>query len=359
MSIWRWDDWLPPIDKALQTTLGEGDTPLVRSKHIGPAIGLHNLFFKLELVNPSGSYKDRFAAMAVSDMRARNQNRCVTTSSGNTGSALAAYCGASDISCEISILETTPLGKLKQMQAYGAKLQRVRGFGTNPQVTQHVFDALEHLAQQADTALHISAFAYSPIAMTAVQTIAYELAEQTRGRLDHVFCPAGGGGLTLAVAKGFAKAQQKGALDAAVRVQCVQPTGNDTIASPLRDGHDRAQAVSCTSLISGLQVASVIDGHEVIPACRQTGGSGHVVSDEEVWQVQSRLAREEGIFCEPAGAIALAGAINAVKAKRISPDSQVVCLVTGSAFKDPPSIDRMVAGQTCPTIEPEDLGQLS
>ena len=124
-----------------------------------------------------------------------------------------------------------------------------------------------------------------------------------------------------------------------------------TIATPLREYKSLARAVKCTTSISGLQVASVLDGHEVIAACKNSQGTGHTVNDDEVWAAQKRLALEEGIFCEPAGAVALAGALRAVREKRIDPAKVFVCLVTGSAFKDPPSLDRMIVDALCPTID--------
>src|SRR5947209_20033127 len=102
MSIWRWADWLDPVPEHARVTLGEGDTPLVRSEHIGPKAGLRHLYFKLEYASPTGSYKDRFAAAAVSHMKAAGQTRCVATSSGNTGASLAAYCAAAGIECLIA-----------------------------------------------------------------------------------------------------------------------------------------------------------------------------------------------------------------------------------------------------------------
>jgi threonine synthase len=384
MSIWRWAELIDHVPQYVDSpatgervfpriSLGEGGSPLIRSRRMGPALGLRNLFFKVESALPTGSYKDRFAAVGVGDLIARGVRTCIATSSGNTGAAVAAYCAIAGISCQIAILETAPAGKLKQMLAYGAKLYRVRGFGVDADTTQYCMDTLRRIAKQPGHALLVSAFSISPIGMSGVQTIAYELVEQfellrgqtahTGGRLGrartgetlesigHVFCPAGGGGLTLAVARGFARLVEESRLGVSPAVECVQPEGNDTIATPLRTGLESARAVKCTTSVSGLQVASVLDGHDVVTACRESNGSGHVVSDEEVWQTQKRLALEEGIFCEPAGAVALAGALKAVREKRISPDAVTVCLVTGSAFKDPPSLDRMIENVPCPAID--------
>src|SRR5436190_16918855 len=138
MSIWRWANRFSDVREEHRVTLGEGSTPLLRSRRIGRAIGAKNLFFKLETTNPTGSYKDRFAAAAISDMIARGKRRCIATSSGNTGSALAAYCAAASIECEIAIVETAPIEKLKQMMAYGARIYRVRGFGVSAEITSQV-----------------------------------------------------------------------------------------------------------------------------------------------------------------------------------------------------------------------------
>lgn len=326
-------------------SLGEGGTPLVKSGNVGPKAGLDNLWFKLETGNPSGSYKDRFAAAAISHMLAEDQHTCVATSSGNTGAALAAYCAAARIRCRIAVVETAPPAKLQQMVAYGADVFRVKGFGIEPEITAKTFERLQDIGSGAGHAVQISAYQFSPKGMAGVESISFELNEQSDGKVDHVFCPAGGGGLTLAVARGFAKC------GARVAVHCVQPEGNNTIAGPLRNGSEKARATDCTSQISGLQVASVIDGDEVIQECRPTGGTGHLVSDKEVWDWQRRLAREEGIFCEPAGAVALAGAMKAIANGEIEKDANVVCLVTGSGFKDVASVERMNAEVDCPVVE--------
>jgi threonine synthase len=355
VSIWRWGQRLAAVPIESQLTLGEGNTPLVRSRRIGPRAGLERLYFKLEMVNPSGSYKDRFAACAVSHMLAEGKTRCLATSSGNTGAALAAYCAAAGIRCEIAIVETAPLQKLTQMLAYGAILYRIRRFGLNQDVSQGVFAALEENSQSPEAALQISAFRFSPQGMTGVQSIGYELLEQAPVPLDHVFCPAGGGGMVVAVARAFQQMQSPWPDCPVPRVEVVQPEGNDTIVTPMREGAPRARDIQCTSEISGLQVPNDIDGTLAIESARATGGSGQLVTDEQVWEVQGRLAREEGIFCEPAGAVAVAGALNALAEGRMARDAAVVCMVTGSGFKDAKTVDRMAGHQPPPLLDLADF----
>jgi len=351
MSIWQFARHFSKTPPEFQITLGEGNTPLVRSRRLGPEAGLKNLYFKLESTNPTGSYKDRFAAAAISDMLANGRTHSVATSSGNTGSALAAYCAAAGIDCEIAIVETAPNEKLKQMMAYGARIYRIRGFGTDAQITKDAFEMIVRKSAAPGASMQISAFAKSPAGMAGVKTISYELHQQLDGGIDHVFVPAGGGGLCLAVARGFDDLRRSSdPRTSGPAVHCAQPSGNDTIASPLRSGDARAREVVCTSKISGLQVANVIDGHEVVAACRASGGTGHVVEDDDVYAVQKKLAREEGLFIEPAGCVSVTAALNAAKAGELAADSVVVCLLTGIGFKDAPSVERMVAQDACPML---------
>ena len=357
MSLWKYADLLPAPAPQFRLSLGEGETPLIRSSRLGPKSGLRNLFYKLESANPAHSYKDRFAAMAVSQMLAAGKKRCVATSSGNAGSALAAYCAAAGIPCEIAIVETAPIGKLQQMLAYGAKLLRVKGLGTDPDISARCVQMLLEAGNTPGTAMEISAYKYRPVSMSGVQTIAYELADQLAPLPDHVFCQAGGGGMTLAIARGFAQLVERGRIPLSPKVECVQPAGNDTMAGPLRDGREKGQNIQCTSTVSGLQVAVVIDADEVIPACRASGGTGHLISDEQVWDAQRRLAREDGIFCEPAAAASVAGALQALDQGLVDPNATIVCLITGSGFKDPASIERMNADSVCPVITADELEQ--
>ncbi len=347
MSIWRFADRLPAIPETFRISLGEGDTPLLQSVSIGPSLGLDNLFFKIETANPTGSYKDRFAACSVSHLLKNKSALCLGTSSGNTGAALAAYSAVAKLPCVLAIVDTAPEDKLQQMLAYGAQLVRIRGFGTDATITKEIAGGLLELARQLNTEVQISAFKYSANGMAGVQSISWELAEQIPGGIDHVFSPSGGGGLTLAIARGFESTDTH-----SPAIHCVQPVGNNTIAGPLHDGRDHAQSCGeCTSHISGLQVAGVIDGHDTLTACRQSGGTGHLVDDADVFSFQKRLAREEAIFTEPAGAVALTGALQAIQNGTVSKNDKIVCLVTGSGFKDNVALQRMTANLDCPTVD--------
>jgi threonine synthase len=336
--MWKFDAMLPPVMPNCRIQLGEGQTPLVKSRSIGAALGLKNLYFKLENLNPSGSYKDRFASAFVSMMKMRSQSLCVATSSGNTGAALAAYCAAANIKCVLAIVDGAPIPKIKQMQLYGAHTIMVEGFGINPNTTSEVFAGLAKLTNSLSLPLPISAYIFCAEGMRGVQSIMYEIVDSIEAQ--HVFSPAGGGGLTLAMAKGALEYSANYKKITIPKVHCVQPEGNDTIASALRNGFVKANAVNnATTQISGLQVPSVLDGDLVIEYCRKLNGNGFVVKDSIVFEYQKLLAQTEGIFCEPAGAVSLAGLKLAVELNEVHSDETVVCLITGSGFKDMLSVD--------------------
>lgn len=332
--------------------LGEGNTPLIRSEWIGPSLGLANLFFKLENCNPSGSYKDRFVATEVSRLLRIGAKGCLATSSGNAGSSLASYCARYGISCSIVVNESAPAGKLEQMQAHGAHVFRVRGFITSPRVTTGVLDILSRLASERDLPLVVSAFRYCPEGMAGVQSLAYELLQQVSPRIDHVFIPIGGGGLFSAVCLGF-EGPDSG--KPRPRVHGVQPNGCSTVVAAYERGDDEIRPVESTTHISGLSVPYDIDAGLALKLLRTCGGTAFGVDDDEVYEAQQLMLSREGIYCEPAAATGLAGLMRALKQRVVSPQDNIVCLVTGHGFKDPDSVRRAAAQNAAALIDPGEL----
>ncbi len=308
---------------------------------------------KLEQLNPTGSYKDRFGSCAVSCMQEQDKRICLATSSGNTGSALAAYCARAGIPCEVFLIETTPAGKTVQMLAYGAKLRRVRGFGLSAEVTEQVMDLLQERADKQGAALQISAFTYSPDGMDGVKSIAYELADSL-GEIDDVFVPVGGGALLTDIFRGFSDFLNAGKIRRLPRIHAVQPEGCATVTEPLRRGESKAAAVQCTSMISGLQVPSLIDAQAALEAVRNTQGTGQTLSDSAIYSAQRDLV-QQGIYCEPAGATAYGGYVQALKQEILTPSQRSVCIVTGHGFKDLESVERIGSGSQIEEIDPDDL----
>jgi threonine synthase len=315
-----------------QKRIGHGSTPLVESVRIGVVLGIR-LFFKLEMCNPSGSYKDRFVAGEVERMLALGVRACIATSSGNTGAALASFSARYRICCAILVNESVPEGKLDQMRGYGARVFRVRDFVVDPDVTRNVYRRLEAMSEQSAIPLIVSAYRYCSDGMKRVEEIAGEITAQSEQAVEHVFVPVGGGGLFAAVCRGFQCAGKS-----RPKIHAVQPAGCATVVSAFQERRNNILPVNSTTRISGLSVPFDIDAGIALAELYNSGGYGIAVSDEEVFAAQWQLLREEGLWCEPAGATALAGCIRACKEGRIGPGSLVVCLATGHGFKDPESL---------------------
>lgn len=329
-------------------SMGEGNTPLVESVRIGPRLGIR-LFFKLEMCNPTGSYKDRFVATQVTMLLQRGAQGCVATSSGNTGSSLAAYCARYGIACAIFVNEFAPVGKLQQMQGHGARIFRVREFAVSPQVTEQVFGRLRRMSDEDNIPLVVSAFAYCSEGMRGVQSIAVEI-ERACNTVDHVFVPVGGGGLFTAVCRGFDEISS-----VRPRVHAVQPEGCATVVSAFRERREAIHSVQSTTRISGLSVPFDIDAGRALRALREGGGLAIGVADDEVYTAQQMMLREEGIWTEPAGATALAGCIRAFVDGKIEKGERIVCLVTGHGFKDPDSLTEAARENTISVIDQTEI----
>src|SRR5579862_689053 len=275
---------------------------------------------------------------------------CVATSSGNTGSSLAAYCARYGLTCAILVSQHVPAGKLEQMQAHGARVFRVRDFITSPAVTQNVYRRLSKLAVERALPLVVSAYRYCPEGMAGVEPIAKELLEQCASGIDHVFVPVGGGGLFTAVCRGFRKESAS-----KLRVHAVQPQGCSTVVAAFDRGDNEIRMVESTTRVSGLAVPFDIDASLALEHLRNAGGRGFAVSDEEVFEAQRMMLDQEGIYSEPAGAAALAGLRRALGDGTVRRDDTVICLVTGHGFKDPDSVRRLAIQHATVLIEEAEL----
>lgn len=311
------------------------NTPCLRSARMGA-----DLWFKLELCNPTGSYKDRFIVREMERIVASGARMVVATSSGNTGAALAAYSARAGVRCVIVAAPEAPEGKVAQMRAHGATVVRVPRFTTDPGVTDCVLAALRAFSAERGVPLVVSAFRYCPEGMAGVSTISEELISLAP---RHVFVPVGGGGLYAAVVRGFA--------GTGVRVHAVQPAGCGTVVDAWKAGRREAAEASGTTAISGLSVPVDIDATLALGLLYENGGQGIAVSDDEVIAAQRRLLREEGVYCEPAGAAAAAGWLRAVAEGSVGAGERSVCLVTGHGGKDPGSIAAAAALVDSPVVE--------
>jgi threonine synthase len=327
-------------------SLGEGNTPVVASISTNSSGGL---WFKLESCNPSGSYKDRFIAAEMRRLVPMGVEACLATSSGNTGSSLAAYSARFGIKCLIVVNADAPAGKLAQMQAHGAHVLRVPGFVSDRGISASVFDVLHTLSKRYSLPLVVSAFCMCPEGMRGVEMIATELLPLNP---DHVFVPVGGGGLYSAVVQGFLGNTQK-----PPRVHAVQPEGCLTLVASYLNNSPEVKSVQSTTRISGLSVPNDLDASRGLRLLRRCNGTGIAVSDEEVFFAQKMLTRKEGIYCEPAGATSFAGWLRAIKDGTVAAGERSVCLVTGHGFKDPDSVGRLADSDPSMIVEATKLAE--
>lgn len=360
-GLWKYAAHLPLRDSDFATSLGEGNTPLLRSRHVEQEIGVGELLFKMEGANPTGSYKDRIAAVGISRLLELGKSAWAATSSGNAGAAMAAYGVRAGIDGYLFTLEKASRAKIAQIMAYGPHIMAVEKLGIDQQTEVETWSNIGKVCQANEWMMLVTAHAFSPHAMEGVKTISYEIAEQLQGNVpDVVYVPVGGGGLCAGIWRGFAEWKSAGYVDRIPRIVSVSPTGCDSIHQAwLRGDRTVTPIPTVTSTISGLQLTSPPDGELVLQALTATEGWSTTVEDEATYSAQALLAKREGLFVEPASAISLAGVIADRQAGRLKGNERVACILTGIGFKDVNAIQRMVENVEMPLIKADDILKLA
>lgn len=310
-------------------TLGEGGTPLIQLGTLAAELGLAGLSAKMETANPTGSYKDRVAAMTVSLARHRGYRGWIGTSSGNAGLAMAAYGARAGLPGFLCMVSSAPQEKRLPLMPYDIGLIAVDGVGDGGSATAatRLLDEVSKAAERYELFLCITTNAHNPDGMRGIDTIGYELAEQAPAT-THVYVPTGGGGLLASLARGLAARSVPSAV-----VAC-QPRGCAPIARHLAGEIEQPAVESCDSNISALQLPRPPDGQLAVDAVRASAGWGTAVEDEAILDAQRRLAVAEGIFVEPAAAAGLAALLEDRKHGLIGPDHHPVLILTGAGWKD-------------------------
>lgn len=355
-GIFRYASRLPLRDPSAALSLGEGNTPLVRSHRLGDELRLSSLFFKVEGSNPTGSYKDRIAAVGVARLRELGKTAWAATSSGNAGAAIAAYGAQAGLDGYLFTLEKASRAKIAQILAYGPHVSAVERLGYDPDVEKLTWANIRRLCDQRNWQMLVTARAFSPHAMEGVKTIAFEVCEQLRGVApDVVYVPVGGGGLLSASWKGFVEAHAAGMIPTLPRMVAVQACGCDAVTQAWQEGRPIDPIPGCSSAISGIQLTAPPDGELVLRALRESGGWCVSVPDAETYDAQAELAAKAGLFVEPAAAITLA-AVRADRAiGRLNANERVACWLTGTGFKDAAALQNMVAGKEVKMVRAEEI----
>ena len=360
-GLWKYGSHLPLHDSRFAVSLGEGNTPLLRSGKLEQEIGVGELYFKIEGSNPTGSYKDRIAAVGLSRLRELGKRAWAATSSGNAGAAMAAYGVRAGIDGYLFTLEKAARAKIAQIMAYGPQIMAVEKLGYDPQTEIDTWANIREVCAANEWMMLVTAHAFSPHAMEGVKTISFEIAEQLKGNVpDVVYVPVGGGGLCAAIWRGFVEWQAAGLVDRVPRIVAVQPSGCGAIHQAWLRGDDDVVPISqVTSSISGLQLAAPPDGGLVLQALAASDGWSVLIDDDATYAAQAQLAQREGLFVEPASAISVAGVAADRASGRLRGDERVACILTGVGFKDANALQSMVEHVEMPLITADEILKLA
>lgn len=360
-GLWKYGAHLPLRDNRFAVSLGEGNTPLLRSGTLEQEIGVRELYFKIEGSNPTGSYKDRIAAVGLSRLRELGKRAWAATSSGNAGAAMAAYGVRAGVDGYLFTLEKAARAKIAQIMAYGPQIRAVEKLGYDSQTEIDTWANIRQVCAANEWMMLVTAHAFSPHAMEGVKTISFEIAEQLKGNVpDVVYVPVGGGGLCAAIWRGFAEWHAAGLVDRVPRIVAVQPSGCGAIHQAWLRGDDEVAPIAeVTSSISGLQLAAPPDGGLVLKALAASEGWSVLIEDDATYAAQAQLAQREGLFVEPASAISVAGVAADRAAGRLRGDERVACILTGVGFKDANALQRMVEHVEMPLITVDEILKLA
>ncbi|MDR0648398.1 MAG: threonine synthase [Synergistaceae bacterium] len=315
----RYCDRLPVTDKTPAVNLEEGSTPLVRLDRIGGALGVE-LWAKLEGCNPSGSFKDRGMVLAVAKALEDGARALVCASTGNTSASAAAYAAHVGVPCYVLLPSgKVALGKLAQALIYGAKVIAIDGN----------FDRALEMAREAAAARSFAMVnSVNPYRLIAQKTGAWEICESL-GRVPDIHAiPVGNACNISAYWAGYRDFREQGRISSLPRMFGFQAEG----AAPLVTNEP---CPNPETVATAIRIGNPVSADLAREAVRDSGGEFNSVTDDEILKAQLALAKDGGIFAEPASCAPLAGLIKLKAAGRLPEGATVVMILTGNGLKDP------------------------
>ena len=334
----KYRDRLPVAADTRAVSLNEGATPLIELKSLPRLVRRKVRFFaKFEGLNPTGSFKDRGMTMAVTRAVEEGAKAIICASTGNTSASAAAYAARAGISCFVLIPEgKIALGKLSQAMMHGSRVLQIRGN----------FDDGMRLVQEVAASLPVNIVnSINPYRIQGQKTVAFEVIEAMGGAPDYHALPVGNAGNITAHWIGYS--ESAGESTQALKADAdMRPYRKSRTADrrPIMLGYQAAGAAPIVrgipvenpeTVATAIRIGNPVSWQQATAACRESGGWFAECTDEEILHVQKLLAQTEGIFCEPASAIAVAGALKDLELGRIGEGSTVVCTLTGHGLKDP------------------------
>ncbi len=339
--ISKYMDLLPISDDARVIGLGEGNTPLIRLTRIPRELGRDvDIYVKYEGLNPTGSFKDRGMTVAVTKAVDEGAKAIICASTGNTSASAAAYAARAGTTCFVLIPDgKIALGKLAQAVMHGARVIQIRGnFDDGMRLVKEV-------AEQSPVTIVNS---INPYRLQGQKTAAFEIIEELGRAPDYHCLPVGNAGNITAHWIGYS--EWAGGGDGPLTGACNFCDGRCRFASAIVDKRPRMVGYQAAGSAPFMRGGPVDDPETVATAIRighpQSWDQAHAVqresdgwfdevTDDEILAAQRMLANHEGVFCEPASAASLAGALRDIESGRIPGGSTVVCTLTGHGLKDP------------------------
>jgi threonine synthase len=314
-GIWRYQAGLALPERAPMVTLGEGNTPLVWSEAFGKQVA-----FKLESLNPTGSFKDRSTAVLVSWLLAAGVREAVEDSSGNAGASFAAYASRAGIRGKVFIPDYASGPKRAQIEAYGSEVIPVPGPRSR---------AAEAVLKEVDQGSVYASHAYLPHGTAGIATIAYELVEQLGGPPGTVLIPVGHGSLLLGIWLGFQALLDRGVISHQPRLIGIQAQVCDPLYRAFKAGQESpSKGSEGKTLAEGVAIADPYHGEYVLAAIRESDGLVLHVAENRIKESQKMLARL-GIYAELTSALVWDG-LRQLPARFPDP---IVCIITGHGLK--------------------------
>ncbi len=326
-GMWRFRRFLPLAPGEEPVTLGEGDTPLLRAGRTGNEIGLADLWIKDEGTNPTGSFKSRGMAMAVTRATLAGAESLVVPTAGNAGVALAAYAARAGKHAKIFAPDTTPNTILSQIRWFGGDLSLLDG---------HIGDCGRAALEYArDTGAFPMSTLREPYRIEGKKTLGLELARQLGWKLpDVVIYPAGGGTGLIGMWLAFAVLLRIGwASGTPPRLFAVQSSGCAPVVRAVAEGGERCEPwADAWTVASGLRVPAPLGGTLMLRAIRDTGGGAVAVPDDDLVERARAVSAWEGVDMSPEGGATVAAAAALRESGAIREAERVVLFNTGAGW---------------------------
>ncbi|MCF0055602.1 threonine synthase [Dyadobacter sp. CY356] len=327
-SLWRYFEFLPVLDPANIVTLGEGMTPLLHLENLAKEFGINKLLLKDESLNPTGSFKARGQAVAVSKMKELGIKQCIVPTAGNAGGALAAYGAKANIEVTVVMPRLTPEIFKQECRYFGAELILVDGL---------INDCGKLVAEmKAENGYFDVSTMKEPYRLEGKKTMGFEIAEQMKWDLpDVIFYPTGGGTGLIGLWKAFEEMKQAGWITGKFpRLIAVQTENCQPIVWSYEGKHKNASAYQAKpSMANGLAVPSPFAERQILEILKESNGFAISVSEQELLDGVKTLSKREGLFVAPEGGALIPAMKKAIENKWVSPDETILLLNTGSGYK--------------------------